>query len=90
MLELLIIGVCLNGTGCNETASAYYAYNKDLRDLASNIERKANAEFGKENLAIVGTMAGLVFVKKGTVVLQRNVNLIANTNQAVLQYHMEF
>lgn len=90
MLELLIIGVCLNGAGCNESAQAYYAYNKDLRDMAENIAKKANEEFGKENLSIMGTLAGIAFVRKGTLVIHRNVNLIASGEQATLQYHMEF
>jgi hypothetical protein len=37
-LEALIISACVQGSGCNESTSAYYKYNKDLQAARHNVE----------------------------------------------------
>lgn len=39
MLEIFVLTVCLKAWGCDATASAYYAYNKDLQTSLKNAER---------------------------------------------------
>ena len=38
-IEALVIGACLQGSGCRESTSAYYSYNKDLQAAKVRVEK---------------------------------------------------
>jgi len=38
-IEVLVITACIQGSGCNESTSAYYGYNKDLQAVKANAEK---------------------------------------------------
>lgn len=45
MLEVFVFTACINAWGCNSTASAYYAYNKDLQHALKNAEKIVQEKF---------------------------------------------
>lgn len=64
LVEALIISACLQGSGCNESTSAYYKYNKDLFVAKQNVE-KYGKKLARENEWIVYTVTPAYAIAAG-------------------------
>lgn len=89
MIEALVLAVCVSGKGCNEATSAYYNYNLDLQDWAKMKQYQIESKFGKSNLTVIGTTAGIIFIRKGSIPVSNHVNLVVDTG-ATVQLHWEY
>lgn len=92
MLEALVLSVCItgNGNGCGNISKAYYNQSLEAQRLAREIQIEAEKDIGKENLALLGTVSGLIFIKKGTINIDNHLNFVILSNTgAIIQLHFE-
>jgi len=86
MLEFLVFAACVSGPGCNKATEAYYNYNVDLQVWAKRSQKKVENEVGKTNLAVLGTLTGILVVKQGSIQVSNHVNLLVG-QETQLQLH---
>lgn len=86
MIEPIVIFICIAGTaGCGSAATAYYDYNTYAQRWLKTMQYDVEQKYGKENIALVGTTMGLMFVRKGTVTIHKHINLVVDDNSAQIQ-----
>lgn len=85
MLFICVVG----SSSCGEAITKYYEYNIDLQQWTNKKQYEIEQAVGKENIAVVGSMVGVMALKKGKINMQRHLNLILDTNSALFQLHWE-
>lgn len=74
-LELVVISICVGSPNCQDAAKAYYAQSLELQKSAAIVQKLAEEDVGRENLALFATAGGLIFVRQGSIVIDRHVNI---------------
>jgi hypothetical protein len=89
-MELVVLSVCIWGSSaCSDAGTAYYSQSLEAQRIANEAQHAVEHKVGKENAAVLGSMVGVMVLKRGTINMQRHLNLIVESNSAQLQLHFE-
>lgn len=66
LIETVILYSCIKGLGCSQSTSAYYLYNKDVREVAQRAQQIADP-FIKENKWLVYVVTPIYSATSGKV-----------------------
>jgi hypothetical protein len=75
MLEVLVFTACMNAVACNETSTAYYAHNAELRASVKHAEERAKLRLGQQVYTTVSTLALIGLRREYTIKLSERIAL---------------
>jgi len=88
-MEIVVLSICILGSACDYASRAYYAQSVDAQRIANEAQVAIEHKMGAENAAIVGSMFGVMVLRKGTINMQRHLNLLIDERSMQLQAHWE-
>jgi len=90
MAEAIVMFICIAGSSsCGEAGKAYYSQSLEAQRIANEAKESIEHKIGKEQAAIIGSMLGVMVLKRGVINMQRNLNLVMESDSAQLQLHFE-
>ena len=88
MLEALTIFSCINNSGCETTAQAYYASHPSLKELVDNVEVQVREVAGSYVVEYAAPVLATAAGKDVVIKLNRNFSIKLNENKLI--YNKEF
>lgn len=88
-VELVVITICALQGDCTQATRAWYAQSVEAQHISNGVQKIAEDEFGKENLATMGTVAGIIFIKEGNFNVTKNCDVVIGQTSKI-QLHWEY
>lgn len=88
--EALLVFACINGTGCQETSSQYYATHEEVREIGKNGEQKLTKYVGPAAIQVIGPMVFIAAGGTGTVRIDKYFGLQVSSKSSILFFRKDY
>lgn len=90
MLELLVVGLCLNGSGCSSALKGYYASRPALKQTARDGRRYVASMVGESTMVALLPVVALATGGQASIRLGRRWTIKAGSGETMLNFGYTF